>query len=90
MDSVYRKVRAYLRFACTAGIVLSVAVCSSDMTAPQLVQKNGSPITIGSLTLNGTTAIVDTTIQVSVTVKNDSTAPVSFTVIDGGRSATAY
>jgi hypothetical protein len=39
---------------------------------------------VGALSFTGTIAIIDTTIQVSVTVKNDSTASVPYTVGCGG------
>jgi hypothetical protein len=82
MGSGYRKVRAYLRVACTVGVVLSVAACSSDMTAPQhivSITSSQDTMTIGALRFTGAIAIIDTAIQVSVTVKNDSTVPVSYT-----------
>jgi hypothetical protein len=55
--------------------------CSSDVTAPQSIvsiTSSHDTMTIGALWFTGTIAILDTTIQVSVTVRNDSTAPVSY------------
>ena len=75
------QVRFYSGFVLVAGVVLLASACSSDVTAPQSIvsiTSSQDTMTIGALRFTGTIAIIDTTIQVSVTVKNDSTAPVSY------------
>jgi hypothetical protein len=72
------------RFALVVGMILLADACSADVIAPKnsnnlaISASHGTPITVGSVTFTGSSAIVDTILQVSVTVKNDSTAPVSF------------
>jgi len=92
MRQLEGKISSYARRTLAAGIVILMAACS-DTTAPKHVlsvtSSQGIPVIKGSITFTGTSAIVDTTLQgpsaivdtilqVWVTVKNDSTAPVSF------------
>jgi len=75
------QVRSYAGFALVAGMLLASA-CSSDLTGPRhlvSITSSQDTMTVGALRFTGTIAIVDTAIQVSVKVKNDSTASVSYT-----------
>lgn len=83
MQQQHRQVRVclYSAFVLVAGVILLVGACSSDVTAPQSIvsiTSSQDTMTIGALRFTGTIAIIDTTLQVSVIVKNDSTAPVSY------------
>jgi hypothetical protein len=76
------KVRSYSCWVVLpVGIAILLGACSSDVTAPQSIvsiTSSQDTMTIGALRFTGMIAIIDTTIQMSVTVKNDSTAPVSY------------
>lgn len=64
----------------TIGLALLMGACSSDATAPKqalsIVASQGTSLTIGAVTITGASTIVDSMLQVSVTVKNDSTAAI--------------
>jgi hypothetical protein len=75
------KVRLYSGRVLVASAVLLAGACSFDTTAPltlSITSTLGAPVIRGSVTFSGTNARVDSMFQVSVTVTNDSTAPVSF------------
>ena len=75
------RVRPSSRFVLVASMVMLAGACSSDVTAPQSIvsiTSSQDTMTIGALRFTGAIAIIDTTIQVTVAVKNDSTAPVSY------------
>src|SRR5690349_10236211 len=73
------KVHSYSGPALVVSAVLLAGAC---VTAPQRtlsVTLSRSPsVTINGLTLTGTSAIVNATLQVSVTAENNTAAPVSF------------
>lgn len=76
------KIHSCSGLALVVSAVLLTGACSSDVAAPgrrlSVILSQRPPVTIGGLTLPGTSAIVNATLQVSVTAENNTVAPVSF------------
>jgi hypothetical protein len=73
------RVRPYSGFVLLMSFVMLTGACWSDIRAPLSIRSpQGVPVVIGAITFTGTSAVIDATLQVSVTIRNDSTAPVSF------------
>lgn len=82
------------------GLALLMNACASGVTAPVPSPSSSilqhSPQTVGALTISWTTMVswdstlANSVLQVSVTVKNDSTAPVSLSYGCGGLWLTLY
>lgn len=83
-------VRFCSRLALGAGAVLLSVACSFSATAPQQrivsITSSQDTMSIGALRFTGTIAIIDTTLQVSVVVKNDSSASVPYNIAACGGS----